>query len=91
LPKIGQSHEASERDTLTPTGLLRVGLLLLAVIAAALAISRLQEIAVIFVIFVIVIVLAEGLRQLVAALESCGLRWELARAITPAIRESRPR
>jgi predicted PurR-regulated permease PerM len=78
LPAIRQSPAASQRDALTPGGLFRVGVLLLAVIAAALAISRLQEIV---VIFVIAIVLAEGLRPVVAALEGRGLHWELARAI----------
>lgn len=62
-----------------PAGsVLRVGLILLALVGAALLLARLQELV---VVLLIAIVLAEGLRPVVDGLESRGVPRGLARAV----------
>jgi predicted PurR-regulated permease PerM len=63
---------------LTARGLLRVGLLVLALVVAWIILTKLSEL---LLVFLIAIVLAEGLRPLVDRVAGFGLHWELARIV----------
>jgi len=63
---------------LTAAGLLRAGLLVLALVLAWTILTRLSEL---LLIFIVAVVLAEGLRPLVDRLTGLGLHRELARAL----------
>jgi predicted PurR-regulated permease PerM len=63
---------------LTAAGLLRVGLLVLALVVAWIILTRLSEL---LLVFLIAIILAEGLRPLVERVHAFGLHWELARIV----------
>jgi predicted PurR-regulated permease PerM len=78
MPDKSVSYPENGEERLTPRALLRAGLLLLAVIAAAVALVQLHELV---TVFLIAVVLAEGLRPLVDGLAARRMPREIARAL----------